>query len=746
MLAWLVAALLLHRLAPPWGDVSAREALSALPENAPATQAERLFERGFPGPATQSQLVLVLQRPSGLTAADKLWISFQLVPAIQALGAPPQTLSPAGMPPILRIRSWGDEYVGQVLLSKDRQATLVLVDVAGDLLDAPVRRMAEATDQLLQRFRAQGAIPAGLTVALTGNALVGRDLVEAQARSLPRLRFWTPAVLVLLLLAVFRRPGVVLVLLVGVFAAVAMTLDLLARLAVADYVHVFAGLEAYVVLLLLVAGIAAGRLLFHRPRRPGLVGLRSGRLVLLGGLTAIVGGGALATAAFARLHWAGVGTALGQTVLLAALLTLLPALVQLLGRAALWPTRLPGRLPQRLHGGVRRLWAALSRRVARAAPGAILLGAAVVLVPLLAVGLWQYRGVNVALLRELPADAPSLQGIRLLQEHFPPGIAAPVILLVVDDRIDFSSAAGIEQVKLLSQRLLQRRDGLPLADVRSVAEPLGTAASVRQVIPGPGPVAALVAQVIRAGAVAYYVGASEHSAHGVARLDLLLADDPLAPEMIDRMGQLRQAIAETLPPELQGAQLYLLGDGPRQYALKQVVLRDRMRLELLASLAVFVLLALGLRRPARAAGVVAAVLLSELVAMGATWLLFRVASGPSFSGISWQIPILVFLILLVNGGWAGLLLVEELGPTRSPRRLRGAVRRAGPALAGVGLALAGTFASLAAGATLTGMGQMAFAAPLALLLENWLILPLLLPAFWGLTAQGTCRRQGSTKA
>jgi len=146
----------------------------------------------------------------------------------------------------------------------------------------------------------------------------------------------------------------------------------------------------------------------------------AGRAVLFSGLTVFVG--LLGLTSFDSMALRSMGLAGSLVVLLsvAAALTLLPALLGILGPRinALTVRRVPDR------GG---FWAALAQRVMRQ-PGAVFLGVLILLMGLGAPFLRVELGAPDASV--LPRDVQSRRGFDLLREHFGQGEQAPILINV----------------------------------------------------------------------------------------------------------------------------------------------------------------------------------------------------------------------------------------------------------------------------------------------------------------------------
>src|SRR5581483_6055264 len=126
-----------------------------------------------------------------------------------------------------------------------------------------------------------------------------------------------------------------------------------------------------------------------------------------------------------------------------------------------------------------------------------------------------------------------------------------------NDRVDFASEEGIGLIRDLTERLESQKDSLTIADVRSVAKPLGTTEAAQEVL-GKLPLPrSLVEGVVRKRAVAYYVSHTGELKGHVTRMDVVLAAHPFSSSGIEHLRQLEDSLKANLPEVLmQGSQLY----------------------------------------------------------------------------------------------------------------------------------------------------------------------------------------------
>ncbi len=71
---WVVVAVLSSAFAPSAEELQRSEPASLLPEDSPLNVGMRLYAEAFPDQTARSRIVLVFERPSGLTAADRAFL------------------------------------------------------------------------------------------------------------------------------------------------------------------------------------------------------------------------------------------------------------------------------------------------------------------------------------------------------------------------------------------------------------------------------------------------------------------------------------------------------------------------------------------------------------------------------------------------------------------------------------------------------------------------------------------------
>ncbi len=429
------------------GEVTAAGQASYLPAHAQSTRAVDLLQRDFRG-GDDVPVLVVFSRDGGLTARD--------LDAIGRLGEGLGELGLAGATPVFApFSERARQPLGDVAriargvgpISRDGEAALVALAIdsedRGAVLDG-VRRIRA----YLSAHRV-----AGLHSYVTGPGGVAADLEEVAEDAGRTLLIATLGLVLLLLLLVYRAPPLALLPLAVVGTAYLIAIGV-------TYLLIEAGLivvntEGTFLLLVLIfgAGTDYSLLLIHRYREE----LSGGgdpraalRLALAASVRPIAASAGTVIAAMLVLllaelestHWLGPVLAIGIATMLAAALTLLPALLAILGPRAFWP----GGAAERREG--KRRWAriaSLVRRRPRTIAAAVL-----ALLALLACGNLVQHGTIGFGEGETHATESS-RGNEVLARHFPPGVGSPL-----------TAVLGVGEVEA-ALRGLDRLDAVELA-------------------------------------------------------------------------------------------------------------------------------------------------------------------------------------------------------------------------------------------------------------------------------------------
>jgi RND superfamily putative drug exporter len=154
-------------------------------------------------------------------------------------------------------------------------------------------------------------------------------------------------------------------------------------------------------------------------------------------------------------------------------------------------------------------------------------------------------------------------------------------------------------------------------------------------------------------------------------------------------------------------------------------------------LGVYLILVVLLRRPGICGYLMFTVFYSYLATLGITYLVFWAMDPQGFAGLDWKVPMFLFTILIAVGEDYNIFLmarIEEEEKVHGPvKGITVALERTGSIISSCGIIMAGTFSSLMAG-SLVGMDQLGFALALGVLLDTFVIRPVMVPSLLMLLA------------
>ena len=156
------------------------------------------------------------------------------------------------------------------------------------------------------------------------------------------------------------------------------------------------------------------------------------------------------------------------------------------------------------------------------------------------------------------------------------------------------------------------------------------------------------------------------------------------------------------------------------------------RMYVLVTLGVYVILVVLLRRPGICLYLIATVVLGYLASLGITDMVFQTLhrGRTPWNGLDWTVGFFLFVILVAVGEDYNILLmtrvVEEEQKHGTNEGTRRAIAHTGGIISSCGLIMAGTFGSMLTG-SLTSLRELGFALCLGILLDTFLVRPILVP-------------------
>lgn len=795
LVAWGLTTGVVSSVAPDFSEVATQGEFDFLPEDVSSREAERLFRQAFEKDLLRSLLVICLRRTTraeGLTSredfgeldqdrkSDFEFIDDDLRPALEeilrtfqleehAIGKRTSKETPFAES---AVSTFSDKLLGPLLLSRDRQASLVFVELPNDFMDVRNVYLLQEIERLLYEdadFRA--IIPPGLEITLSGTATVGRDMNVATFESTKATEKVTILMVVTLLLLIYRAPILAFIPLLTVTLVLSLTLGSISLLAERGWMGAFQSMNVYILVVVYGAGVDYCLFLIARYREEleqgvGYDQALSGALrqtltpLVASAGTSIVGIGMMIFTSHLKFQQTGQGISLGLLVALIGCLTLTPALLRLAGKWSFWPNlprEHPGDSPgwvaqssimQRLIelNLVNELWKRLAAALA-AMPGRLWLAVTGAMLPFALIAIWNFNFLSYGLLSELPEDSRSVVGTRAVQEHFAAGTLGPTTLLLVNEELNFLQQDQVDRIHELSEALYAQREQLGLKDIYSSAFPLGMTAEARarrqeldESMSGESGLQAARRAALRARVMRQYVGSKGELGTHVARIDLIFNNDPFHPESIQLLERLLSELETLLPEHLGGTtRVYALGATASIRDMKLTTDRDQLRISFLVLFGVYAILVLILRQPAVCAYLILSVYFSYLTTLGVTFAVFWMLDPVHFAGLDWKVRMFLFTMLIAIGEDYNIFLVtriqEERQRVNSVKGVLQALMKTGSIISSCGMIMAGTFCALMAG-SLTGMQQLGFALAFGVLLDTFVVRTVLVPAYLILLERG----------
>ncbi len=665
IMVWVIAAVIIVMFAPSLRTSS--EQSSFLPDHYESIQAMNLAQRAFAGNQQGGPTgVLVVKRSDGapLTAADQARVgqlatdlAGKRIERVAAVVTSPQAVAP------------------------NKQVQLVNIAFTGGAEDpATIQAVKDLRAEVGSRL--QGT---GLQAGLAGEVASAADSQEVFDSAEQLIFLATILLIIVLQLAIFRSPIAAALPIATVLVVFLVSRGLIG--VAGDLFGLRADQSLTTLLTVVLFGIGTDYILFllfryrerlragDQPKQALITATtRIGEVIASAAAAVIIAFSALSLSSLGFLHALGPSMAIAVAVMLIAALTLIPAVISLLGPRVFWPSRRWQREPN----------ASLPRRAGDLVgrrPAVVALASGTVMVAL-ALSVLGFVG-NYDFSQSLPDDTESALAFKDLQRGFPAGALEPTNVYLRSDG---------------GQRLDQ-------ATVQSFAQQLAT-------VPGVGS-----------------VQQPQLSPDGtVAQIDLLLRDSPSSNVAISNIEDKIRPAAHRAAPA--GTTALVGGSTAVVVDISDAIARDYRVVFPVAGLLIAIVLALLLRSLVAPWYLMAAVALTFVATLGSAVLIFQGALGET--GLIAYMPIFVYLFVVAIGTDYNILMVarlrEEARAGNEPRQAaRLAVAHAGPSVASAGVILAGSFASLAlAGVSL--LSQLGLSVATGIVLSAFVMSMFLVPA------------------
>jgi len=657
---WLLVAGFAGPYSGRLADVQTNDNAAFLPKTAESTEVNDLQRRFIDQETTPG--IIVWERESGITAADRALATQQLA----EVRAVPKVVS-----------------VTPLIPSQDGRALQAVVQLAG----TDGMELTDAANAV--RDKVQGSD--GLSAHLTGPAGLLADLIAAFEGIDSTLLLVTGAVVIVILLLVYRSPVLWIFPLLSVGFGYALAGGLVYLLANNDVLTLNGQSQGILTVLVFGAGTDYALLIIARFReelrrhedkydamRAALRG--AGPAILASGVTVILGLLCLLFSDLSSNKSLGPVAALGIAATMAAMLTLLPALLALAGRRAFWPF-VPryGSEATEAQG----FWGRVARFVGRHAR-AVAVVVVLVLVGL-SLGIGQLRVSGLSQSESFTTTQESVTGQRALERHFPAGVGSPAVIVAREAAADqvlsvVKQTPGVSDAAFLS------------AGGGGGGEPSGSGAPRVE--------------------------------GGLVQIDATLASAPDSRAADDTVRQLRSAV-HAIP----GADAKVGGFSAINLDVSDASKRDRVVIIPIVLAVILVVLAVLLRALVAPLLLIVTVVLSFAATLGVCALVFNHVFH--FAGADTAFPLFAFVFLVALVIDYNIFLMtrvreETLHIGTRPGVLRG-LAVTGGVITSAGVVLAATFSVLGV-LPLVFLAEIGFAVAFGVLLDTIVVRSLLVPA------------------
>lgn len=724
ILLWIAALGAVMTLAPALSDVSEQDSGNFLPDDAEATRARELASERFASDETPA--FIVFHRADGLTDDDRAsaealatWLDSDEAPEEVA-----SVIAPSMLPPEARAG-----------LESESGTTLnVIAALAGDPSSDRFADVVEAIREEAARYDGENGGNEGLEVLVGGPAGLTVDLVGVFATLDTFLLLVTVALVLVLLLLIYRSPVVALVPLVSVGIVFQLANGVSAW--AAQWFDLTVGGQATGIMTVVLFGAGTDYTLFVSARYREELGRVEDKVEAMrrtmrgiGGAIASAGGTILLAAAALLLASLRSYEALGPVITIAvalmmlAALTLIPAILVVLGRFSFWPFQ-PQYSPEETedrHQGEGRIYGRVADFVLER-PKAVL--AATVVVLGIAVGGMVFYQPQYDLISSLPSDTESVRSFEVIREGFPPGEVSPIeAYLELPEGRTATSEEGLATIEAVSAALAEHPD---VASVTGPSRPFGEPMPPGGSSEGPpggdgGPPPEVIEQ-----ATAQFISEDER----LARLEVVLGINPYEIEALDLVPVLRDVASDAAEAEGLPRGAVLLGGEPAESHDTRVANnRDTLVILPLVLLLIMVVLGLLLRSVVAPIYLGATIVFTYFSTLGLSLAFFTLVLG--HDGISSSVPFFLFVFLNALGVDYNIYLMSRVREEsqRSPLReaTRDALASTGGVITSAGLILAGTFSALMT-LPLQDLFQLGFAVAIGVLMDTFITRTLIVPS------------------
>ena len=451
---WLAGAAIMFLAAPKLSNVGVTDESQFLPQNTESTTANNLLKEKFvsPTPTSPSNVILVIYDASGLSNTDTQ--AAQDINTWLTSSAAPKTIQSV-------TSVFENGALKATLVSSDQTTMMMIVNFSVSGLDTAAKTgLQQIQDYITQNHP-------NLQAYLTGDTAIYQDMTASVQQTIDRTTIVTIILVAILLLIIYRSPIAILLPLIAIGASFGVASGVISYLAQAG-VKFSTLTQAYLVVV--IFGVGTDYCLFmvsrfrEELRRKELADARANAItqitpvIAASALTVIVAFMSMGISRFGMNKTTGYALAIGVGVTLLAGLTLVPALMSLFGKYLFWPGN-PAAVKKEGRFG----WHVIGNWVSQHPIW--------VAVPIVVILLIPYAALpnlkrTADVMTQLPQQAESVKGFKILNSHFPAGELSPLYLLIESPQGNITSDASLQSIDNLT-RSLQKVPGVASVDYYS---------------------------------------------------------------------------------------------------------------------------------------------------------------------------------------------------------------------------------------------------------------------------------------
>ena len=539
----------------------------------------------------------------------------------------------------------------------------------------------------------------GLHARFSGPVGISIDATDLFKAADVQLMIATVIIILVILLVIYRSPILAIIPLVVVGIAYLVVSPLLGAMAENGWIDKDAQAVAIMIVLLFGAGTDYCLFLITRYRDILLTEdnkftalasavRESTGAIVMSGLTVVIGLATLALADYGAFQRFAVPFSFGVLITGFAVVTLLPAVLGILGRAAFWPfvprteeaekaNAEKKNKPYKPRKPNHRYMRAIGEFVT-SKPWLVIIVAGAVLIGL------AFASTNIKynydLISSFPEDMPSREGFKIIEENFTPGELAPVQLLIDSEGTDLD----------ITEQLLR----LPYVGV---------------------------VKEMRTG----------ETNNNIQLYEIDLDKNPYSNEAMDDVEQMKDDVKGILADSnLKDGQFWIGGETSSQLDTKVVQSGDENIIQPVMIIIIFIVLLAYLRALITSIQLMVTVVISFFSALGAGWLIIHYGLG--HEAMASSIPLYSFVFIIALGNDYNIFMISDIWKNRKrgaahKQAISNGIASTGAVITSAGLILAGTFLVLAS-LPIQLLVQFGIVTAVGVLLDTFVVRPLLVPA------------------